>query len=217
MNGPISLISEEPLTKNFDIDAVDESQSRLSLADFEVPTLSRYTLRWQRSNKDFKTECTAAIEQLAALTNHPLSCVLGWKNDVQGALKMRHKIMRANLDRAGWSTTGLDGIGLAIFAVKTGNLADTLESAQSLKLGWFVVLGEQYREGELTQPPLRETIRFFCWNQRLAPSLQFLEAFAGRNSIIAYAVSGDDRQPALIVLTSTHLRIELDSLLARAP
>ena len=217
MTGPVSLIAEEPLTRNFDIDAVDESQSQLRLADFEVPTLSRYTLRWQRTNKNFKTECAAALERLSALTDQPISCVLGWKNDVQGALKMRHKIMRSNLARAGWSTTGLDGIGLAISPVKTGNLADTLGFARSLHLGWFVVLGEQCREGELTQPPFLETIRFFCWNQRLAPSFQFLEALAGRNTIIAYAVSGDDRQPALIILTAAHLRTELDSFVEEDP
>jgi hypothetical protein len=217
MSGPISIHAEEPLTTNVDIDAVDESQSTLKLADFEVPTLSRYSLRWQRTDKNFRTGCVEAIEQLSALTHRPIACVLGWKNDVQGALKMRHKIMRSNLDRAGWSTTGLDGIGLAISAVSSGDLARTLELAQSLHLGWFVTLGEQYNEGQLTQPPLLKTMRFFCWNQRLAPSYQFLEALAGRDSIVAYAVSGDDRQPALIVLTADRLGTELSSLVAKDP
>jgi hypothetical protein len=217
MSRPISLLAEEPLTKNFDIDAVDESQSALTLADFEISTLCRYSLHWPRADKDFKTGYVEAIEQLSALVRYPMSCVLGWKHDVQGAFKMRHKIMRSNLDRAGWSTTASDGIGLATSVVKSGNLARTLEMAQTLHLGWFVNLGEQYQQDQLTRPPLLETVRFFCWNQRLAPSYQFLQAHAGRNSIIAYAVSSDDRQPALVVLTANRLRTELGSLVAESP
>jgi len=217
MSSPISILAEEPLTKNFDIDAVDESRNALSLANFEVPRLSRYSLRWARINRNFKTEYAEAIEQLSALTGRPISCVLGWKNDIQGTLRMRHRVMRSNLDRAGWATTALDGIGLAISAVKTGDLAGTLDLAHSLHLGWFVALGPQCEAGELTQPPFLETIRFFCWNQRLAPSHQFLERLAERDSIIAYAVSGDDRQPALIFLTTDRLGAELGSLVAANP
>jgi hypothetical protein len=212
MSGPVSLSIEEPVGPNSELDAVDEVGRRLTLADFEVRQVYRYSLRWQRGDRSFKTECPDVFEQLAALSAGPFTCIAGWKHDTQGDLRMRHKILCTNLRASGWHVVAEMDVGVATTTFGTGGLSGALEIVNDHRLGWFVGFGEWCRQGALVHPPFLETMRFFCANDRLAPSHQFLTALGAAGGAVAYPLPSDNERPQVVFIAAERMAARLEPL-----
>lgn len=201
MSGPSFVVSEEPVRSNSNITSLDERSQRLLLAEFSVENVCRYSLVWERAASVFDDESLGVLVALAEILSVPTHFVVGWKHQADGPLRIRHLQLRSFLTKTGWLVHTENRIGLAGLETAPGSLADIYRAIASRDVGWFLAFGDWASVTTLVQPPFRNTIEFFCWNHRLAPSLQFLNGVGVCSGAVAYRTAGDDQKPAVHLVT----------------
>ena len=133
--------------------------------------------------------------------------VAGWSHDVSGLMLMRHHQLCAHLHRRGWSANVEPHIGIATHPALA--LDELHQTVTERNIGWFLAFGEWANAANLVRAPFRNTITMFCANRRIAPSREFLGGLYEHNGALAYQAGGDDRRPAVHIVTTRPLaRIE---------
>jgi hypothetical protein len=166
MTGVVSLIAEEPLCGREDLYAVDEASDEMGLAEFVVAGACRYSFVWKRFDKGFAAQSVVLLRALAELMPQPMSFVAGWYHDAHGSLRIRHMGLTRALGRGGWEVHAEEKIGVAVTQVTPDQVPDSISFAVAQGLSWFVGFGESCSASLITQPPFRETARYFAWRAR---------------------------------------------------
>lgn len=205
MTRPERLICEEPIRPNPFVTSLDEASQRLVLAEFSIESVCRYTLVWERGAAAFPDDAITALASLADVVALPMHLVIGWRQDESGHQRGRHRNLVAALRKTGWEVRADIGLGLGVLATDSVKLAGVHETVRNRGVGWCLILGDGLKLDGLFAAPFRKTMEFFCWNHRLAPSSQFIRGLGDCGSAIGYCVSGDDRLPAVYLLSRERL------------
>jgi hypothetical protein len=214
MTGARLLLCEEPLGPNPELTAVDDESSAITLAEFAVDGLCRYSFSWNRGEAEVEVR---AVRLLDALGEHvpvkPNICVAGWRHEVPSGLRVRHRHVVSTLQRRGWQVRAESGIGLAMRAIDGGELPQAVELLRSTgHTGWFLAFGSWPSASALAQSPFRNTLASFCWTHRLAPSRPFLQGLRDAGGAVAYLVADDVHLARAILITPTAMGARLSSL-----
>lgn len=129
-------------------------------------------------------------------------------------MRIRHLHLRSHLVESGWRVHTENGLGIAVRDVGPSGLDEVVRSLASRDVGWFFAFGEWARLGTLLQAPLRKTMDLFCRNHRIAPSLEFLEGAGKYDGAFAYCSVGDDREPAVHLISSRQVGSALSECFA---
>ncbi|MGC4070549.1 MAG: hypothetical protein QM784_38955 [Polyangiaceae bacterium] len=205
MTYSVELQVEEPVRANPNIDAVDEDSLRITLSDFSVEGVSRYSFLWPQRSEVFASQCIDALDAISEVSPKPAKCVSGWMHDIDGVLRMRHKVLISNLKKLDWIVAAERDLGIALKLANRGTLRSLIEPLLMPGIGWFLAFGDWCEPQVLTLPPFLATMKSFCCNRRLAPSRRFLEGLADRSGAVAYVNSSDDRRPSVVVATSKRM------------
>jgi hypothetical protein len=201
MSAP-NLVLEEPVRPNMTITALDEASQRLTLADFSLTSVCRYSFVWARGDRGFQNASASLLVSLAKIRPKAMQLVVGWRHEVRGPFRMRHAQLRAYLVKSGWHVHLEDQLGIGVLNLAPSHLHQTVASVEARDVGWFAALGGWATPEQLSVPPFRRTVDFFCWNHQLAPSKEFLNALPPYSGDIAYRSVGDDRLPTVVLVTS---------------
>ena len=195
------FVREEPLRENPYLTALDEAKRTLVLADFSMGTACRYSFVWGRHGSGFQHESSKLLQDIGNALSMKTLCILGWKHDPSGVLKGRSRHVASVLKNAGWRVHAEPGIGVAVADV-TSDLARALDLARAMDCGSFIAFGDWSASDVWIRPPFRNTVEFFCWSHRLAPSREFVESLTLYSGAVAYRMEDDQQPPAVVLLTS---------------
>ncbi len=219
MNFDLLCGAELPLGPNPYLQSFDEESGSIDLWKDTIEGTFRYSFVPALNFSDRNTE--AIFKQIGYLNLAWCQWVVGWRFCGSGPGWIRSRAIRTALEKSGWSVLAKEGIGLAACQVSSQSMPIVLPDICRRDLtGFFVFLGRSISLEDLADSPLKETIRHFCWTQRLEPSLKFIQHLAALGTAVAYLSTSSDVRSGVVFAGSAALApnlmdIQLDGKISR--